>query len=87
MVGRDGVDQLRLHLGDLYMACSDIMEKIDQINGLSNSAAPQTVRRTLAQLEAQLYDHVTPHLKQLKPTLETLTSRLYSEAEQESGES
>ncbi len=85
LVGSEGVDQLRIHLGDLYVACGDVMQKIERINASAESAETETVRRTLAQLEAQLYEHILPHLEQLKPTLNKLTSRLYSEAERESG--
>lgn len=82
VVGSDGVHELEIHFGDLYVACGDVMQKIERIGAWTESVDPQVVRRTLAQLEAQLYEHILPHLQRLKPPLNVLTSRLYAESDE-----
>jgi uncharacterized membrane protein YccC len=75
--------ELRTHLGDLYAACGDVVNKLEQLSQLDPVRDADSVRRLLAQLEGQLYEHVLPHLQELRPTLSALTSHLYAQAEKE----
>lgn len=73
-------DQLRIHLGDLHGACAHVLATLEKLPALS-SANEAELRRTLADLNGELYEHLVPHLKALRPHLDAVVRQRYREAE------
>lgn len=72
---------LRVHLGDLREGCVHAITLIERLAALDASAEPVLVRTTLAHLKGELLHHMLPHIEGVAPSLTTLVSRLFQNAE------
>ena len=74
-------DALQIHLGDLHASCSHVLATLEKLPSLAHEDEP-ALRRTLADLKGEFYEHMVPHLKQLRPHLDSVILRRYREAEE-----
>jgi hypothetical protein len=74
--------EVGVHLGDLYPACENVMRLTERMLTLSPSAHNHDLRRTMAELSAELFEHILPHLEELRPSLTALVERLYEQADE-----
>lgn len=69
------------HLGDLRDAFARTVAHLEGLPDVDPSRDAKRLRQALAELNGELYQHMLPHMTELRPLLERLTRRLYHEAE------
>jgi len=76
-------DAVRVHLGDLRDAATHLAALIGELPELNVTTQRPEIAKQLSYIKGELYDHMTPHMKQLKAGLAKLTSRVYGELDED----
>lgn len=79
---RAGEDEssLYIHLGDLQAACSKVANIIENLPKIDHAASMDLAQR-VTDLQVELYDHLLPHVLQLREPLQAWRARLLEQVE------
>lgn len=81
LVGSPKGDEVAYHLADLHHGLTHAARTIERIADLGEARGEDRLRTLLAELGGELFEHIDPHVRSVRPALEELIADLFERAD------